>query len=71
MIVCDERDTRTGGGGEREKEGGGEAKGVKIRMPCGEQDVNYANPFVGTRSVGRLANVPVGVTIQCHLMACP
>jgi len=51
--------------------GGGEAKGVKIRMSCGEQDVNYTNPFVGTGSEGRLASVPVGVTIQCHLMACP
>jgi hypothetical protein len=63
MIVCDERQKhKRGGKKEREKR-------QEIRIACGEQNVNYTNPFVGTRYEVRLANVPVGVTIQCHLMA--
>ena len=63
MIVCDERQKHKRGKEEIKE------KGRKIRKAYGEQNVNYTNPFVGTRSEERLANVPVCVTIQCHLMA--
>jgi hypothetical protein len=65
MIVCDERQKHKRGGKEKKSKN----ERHEIRMPCGGQNVNYTNPFVGTRHEVRLANEPVGVTIQCHLTA--
>jgi hypothetical protein len=64
MIVCDERQKHKRGGEKKWRK-----ERHEIRMPCGGQNVNYTNPFVGTRHEARLASEPVGVTIQCHLTA--
>lgn len=64
MIVCDERQKHKRGGKKEKRK-----KRHEIGIACGERNVNYTNPFVGTRHEVRLANVPVGVTIECHLMA--